>query len=232
MKRVDGVMAAQAIQSPGSGSIPASTLHFWFGESAEAMTLVERYHYSHRWPSAVQYVLTAHLPGGLFGTKGEPVAAVVFGIPGTRWGDDVLELSRMVRIDGIRLPLTALVAAACRKIRKEDHWDLLVSFADARLHHGGVYQACGWSYHGLRKPATEGISVDGVFVPGRSANNRYGTRSADRLRERGIDAELVWDEGKHLYWKALMPSGVAKAHRLELKRMPYPKPVAEKGRQG
>src|SRR5688572_4958593 len=103
---VDSVAAHGELPVHKSGSIPASTLHFWFGEHADAMDLVERFHYSHRWPSNVQMVATAHTAGGLFGNKGECVAAVVFSIPGTRWSEDVLELSRLVRRDGERVPLS------------------------------------------------------------------------------------------------------------------------------
>lgn len=222
---VDGVSVARAVQQSGSGSIPASTLHFWFGESDDAHELVERFHYSHSWPSAVQFIVSAHLPGGLFGNKGPCVAAAVFGIPGTRWSEDVLELSRLVRHDDYRVPLTALIAAACRKIRRSE-WDLLISFADAQRHHGGVYQACGWNYHGMRKAAMEGVRIDGAFIPGRSANHRFGTRSPDKLRELGIDAVGVWDEGKHLFWKALRPTGQEKATRLKLDARTYHKPKA------
>ncbi len=226
MTRVDGVAGAQAIQSSGSGSIPASTLHFWFGQDDDAMELVKQFHYSHRWPSNVQMVNTAHEVGGLFGNKGAAVAASVFSIPGTRWSEDVLELSRLVRREGRRVPLSALIAASCRKLRQQGEWDLLVSFADAQRHHGGVYQACGWNYHGLRKPAMEGVRIDGQFVPGRSANSRYGTRSPLRLAERGIQAEAVWDEGKHLFWKALARSGQDKAQRLGLQQSAYHKPAS------
>jgi hypothetical protein len=36
--------------------------------------------------------------------------------------------------------------------------------------------------------------------------------------------EPHWDEGKHLYWRALSAAGDAMAGRLKLDRRPYPKP--------
>ena len=74
----------------------------------------------------------------------------------------------------------------------------------------------------------DGIVINGEFIPGRTATGRFGTRSPERLRERGIDADASWDTGKHLYWKAINRRGAAKAHRLGLKQCPYPKPDAQR----
>ena len=65
------------------------------------------------------------------------------------------------------------------------------------------------------------------FVPGRMANNAYGTQSPTKLNERGINAVPHYDDGKHLYWRALNRSGRQKSKRLGLLSMPYPKPDAE-----
>lgn len=207
------------------GSIPASALHFCTGQDVEAAALVKTYHYSRRTPSNIQFIGTLHLPGGLFGDFGEAVAAIYFGIPPTRWGEPVLELTRLVRKEGIRVPLTLLIRLACQRLKADNH-DLLVSFADAgEGHHGGVYQAAGWNYHGQRERAMDGLLVNGRFVPGRSCNSTWGTRSPDRLRERfpAWKIEPHYDIGKHLYWRALGKKGEAKAARLELKRNAYPK---------
>jgi hypothetical protein len=216
-------MAHNEKPSRKSGSIPASSLHFWVNETDAAMDLVERFHYSGRWPSNVQLVMTAHLAGGLFGNKGDAVAAVVYSIPGTRWSVPVWELSRLVRTDN-RLPLSALVAASVRKLKRMDTPGVMVSFADwTQKHHGGVYQACGWHYTGLRGRRMDGVIVDGEFTPGRSANSRCGTQSPSRLKERGIEAEPHYDEGKHLYWLA-WGEGIQTAEGLGLESLPYPKP--------
>jgi len=39
--------------------------------------------------------------------------------------------------------------------------------------------------------------------------------------------EPHYDEGKHLYWRALSKSGQRKAQELKLATMPYPKPKKE-----
>ena len=168
-----------------------------------------------------------HEAGGLFGDYGEAVAAIIFCIPPTRWSEPVLELARLVRRDDVDLPLTTLIAAACDCLRRNGA-DLLVSFADwTHRHHGGIYQAASWNYAGERERRMDGVIMDGRFVPGRSANSAYGTRSPARLAERGIVAEAHYDEGKHLYWRALNKAGRAKAKRLGLACLPYPKPERE-----
>lgn len=228
--REDGVARARPDNHRGSGgAIPASSLFFHAGNTDDAASLVKRYHYSRRMPSSIQFVGGFYLSGGLFGTRGECVASVIFSIPGTRWGEPVYELSRLVRKDDVRVPLTKLISLAVSRLRAEGLTDLLVSFADwTQRHVGTIYQAAGWHYAGKRGVRMDGLTVDGEFVPGRSCNSRWGTQSPARLAERfpSMKIEPHWDEGKHLYWKAIRPSGDLKAQRLELKREPYPKSEA------
>jgi len=205
----------------------ASQFYMHTGETDEARALVNRYHYSHRFPSNVQVCATWHEPGGLFGDSGPPIAAVVFSIPPTRWSEPVWELSRLVRRDDVDCQLTGLISSAVRYIKQTGRMDLLVSFADrTQGHHGGIYQAASWNYAGKRGARMDGVVVDGVFVPGRSANSRWGTRSPGRLRALGIEATPHMDEGKYLYWKPLTKSGARKAARLGLGSFSYPMPDA------
>ena len=215
-------------------TMPASDLFFRTGQTDEAVALVKNYHYSHRAPANVQLVGTFHTAGGLFGDFGPAVAAVFFSIPPTRWSEDVLELSRLVRAESCRVPLTRLISLACKRM-KADGIDMLVSFADAGAgHHGGIYQACAWNYDGQRDRRMDGLMIDGRFVPGRTCNSLYGTRSPDKLRHAkpGWNIEPHYDIGKHLYWRALSRSGKAKAARLGLKRMAYPKPDSDMSNAG
>ncbi len=207
-------------------TIPAADLHFRLGQMDEAVALVKAFHYSHRAPANIQLVGTFHKAGGLFGDFAPAVASIFFSIPPTRWSEDVLELSRLVRHDDCLVPLTRMIAMACRRLRS-DGVDLLVSFADAGAgHHGGIYQACSWAYHGQRDCRMDGLMINGRFVPGRTCNSLYGTQSPKRLRHAkpGWKIEPHYDIGKHLYWRALSRSGKAKAARLGLKQMAYPKP--------
>jgi len=209
---------------------PTCALHVSFGQLDAAKALVMKYHYSHRWPSVIEACGTLHQPGGLFGNLGEAVAACVFGIPPTRWSEAVLELERLVRRDDVSVPLTGLISATCEDVRRRGTFDLLVSYADwTQGHHGGIYQAASWNYDGQRERAQDGLVVNGKFVPGRMCFNLWGTRSPNQLRHehRRWDIQPHYDEGKHLYWRALSRHGMKKATRLGLRCSPYPKPAVQ-----
>jgi hypothetical protein len=203
-------------------------MNFHLGETVEARHLVITYHYSRRWPAGVQLVGTDHQPGGLFGDSGPATAACVYGQPAARWSQPVIELTRLVRTPTHTNPLSALVAETTRWIRRKNIADLVVSFADATVdHHGGIYQACSWNYHGQRPGRMDGVTVNGVFIPGRNANHEWGTQSPTRLAEIGIHAEPHYDHGKHLYWRALTRTGHRQAEALKLQTNPYPKPAQQ-----
>jgi hypothetical protein len=194
--------------------------------TAEADALIMRWHYSHRVPKNIQAVGMWRLDGGLFGDTGPAVAACYFSIPPTRWGEPVLELSRLVRAEGVALPpLSGLIAETVRWVKRKRLADLVVSFADAtHSHHGGVYQAASWQYDGQRAASMDGVIYGGQLVPGRSANSIWGTRSPAKLAERGIIVAPHYDEGKYLYWRAVNRAGSQQAKRLGLRAMAYPKP--------
>ena len=178
-------------------------------------------------PANIQHCYAVRRSGGLFGDFGDAIdAAAVFSIPPTRWGENVIELLRLVRRPNYNAPLTELLAFSCRWLRKAGV-PLLVSFADwTQRHHGGIYQAAGWNYAGCRDRRMDGVVIDGQFWPGRSCNSRWGTRSTDKLREimptRAIEPH--YDDGKHLYWRALSVAGKTRAKRLGLQVRHYPKP--------
>lgn len=195
-------------------------------DASEVWPLIRRFHYSRRMPSSILHCYVHRTPGGLLGDTGEVTAAAVFSNPPTRWSADVLELSRLVRSPDHAVPLSRLVSFACDWLKKQGHV-LLVSFADwTQHHHGGIYQACGWNYAGQRERAMDGVVFDGVFKPGRSCNSTWGTRSPERLRAMfpAADIQPHYDDGKHLYWRALSVAGKTRAKRLGLQSMPYPKP--------
>jgi len=203
------------VQSGGGGAIPASSLHFRTGRINEASQMVLTHHYSHRVPGSVVLVGSLHLDGGLFGGDGECVAAAFFSLPPTRWSEDVLELTRLVRADD-RVPLSMLISLCVKALRKQKH-DLLVSFADrTQGHEGFVYRASNWNYARCNDRSNDGVVVNGRFVPGRSAVGKYGTRSVDKLRKMfpHFSVEPHYDEGKHLYWLPLGKRGMEKATRL------------------
>lgn len=119
--------------------------------------------------------------------------------------------------------ISQLVSWTTRKALAE--CEVLVSFADQTQRHVGfIYQASGWAYHGLRERRMDGLIVDGTFVPGRTCNSVYGTRSPDLLRSRMPNADIQphFDEGKHLYWKS---NNRKRIELLGLQSKPYPKAI-------
>lgn len=198
-----------------------------FGNNEDAQALVLNYHYSHRLPGAPVCVCTQY-------RDNEAVAAVFFSNPPTRWSEKVIELSRLVRKEGIepKPVLTQLISEGIKGCRQRGI-DILVSFADSTQgHHGGIYQAASWNYHCLRKPQNDGWMIDGVFVPRRTCYARWGTSGnalIDILQRDGITAVKHFDTGKHLYWKALTRKGKQTAKILGLQSMPYVKIVSTIG---
>lgn len=223
-----GVEETTPAHQPGHvGSMPTPrSYHFHLNDKRSLSQLVHDHHYSARLPGSIQLIATWHDDGGLFGDSGEAVAGLSFSSPPTRWSEPVLELTRLVRSDDCCRPLTGFIAEAVSWVRHKRMADLLVSFADPTFgHHGGIYQAASWHYHGRRDAAVDGIVLNGKFIPGRTCNATWGTRSPEKLRGMGIPAEAHWDAGKHLYWRPVTRRGIVKAKRLGLLALPYPKPA-------
>jgi hypothetical protein len=198
-------------------------------EPDEIWPLVRDHHYSGRMPANIQHCYAIRRPGGLFGDSGEPIAGIIYSIPPTRWSENSLvELSRIVRHPSCAIPLTKLISFTFPWLKRAG-WALAVSFADwTQKHHGGIYQAGGWLYGGLRERRMDGLLIGGKFLSGRTCNHVYGTRSPSKILERLPEADIEphYDEGKHLYWRPVAVAGRAKAKRLGLKSLPYPKPNA------
>lgn len=196
---------------------------FYLGRNKAADKLVEVYHYSHKVPTNIQ------LCGTLIRDR-QPIAAVFFSIPATRWSEKVLELCRLVRKEDVdpKPTLSQVISVACKQIKKKTEHDLLISFADSTQgHHGGIYQACSWNYHTIRKPRLDGFTIDGVLTAARTCNHRYGTSGQGLIKileAQGHTCVPHFDKGKHLYWKALNKNGEEKAKRLGFTKSSYPKP--------
>ena len=213
----------RANQRGDGGSIPARSLLFAMNMLDEAASLVRQFHYSKRPAANVQAVGTWHMPDGLLGLPGTCIAACCFSIPPTRWTEEVIELSRLVRTPDSAPPLTQLIRLTLARLPQQ--FDLAVSFADKTQGHVGyVYQAAGWKYSGARERCMDGVVIEGKFYAGRSCNSTWGTRSPSKLAALlRVAVEPHYDEGKHLYWKAVRASGAAKAERLGLQSLAYPK---------
>lgn len=72
----------------------------------------------------------------------------------------------------------------------------------------------------------DGLLVNGKFYPGRTCVSKFGTRSPVLLKDKRPEWDILphFDEGKHLYWKALDKNGLKKAQEYGLEAHPYPKP--------
>lgn len=191
---------------------------------SQIFNLIQTYHYSHLVPS----IRAIRKASGLLTEETTLVAGILWSIPASSWKEPVLELSRLVRLPDTRPPLTKLISQSVKEIIKEKQYNLLISYADATHdHHGGVYQAASWKYSGVRKGRLDAFLIDGVRVPCRTCNHRYGTSSIkliEILGKKGHKVIPCISKDKHLYWRALSKEGIAKAERLGLKDLPYPKP--------
>jgi hypothetical protein len=124
--------------------------------------------------------------------------------------------------------MTQLISKALGYIKKEKLAIMIISFADVEEdHHGGIYQACSWIYHGMRNKRLDGVNIDEQFMSARTCNHRYGTSSVPLLRRKLKGRKVVphFDSGKHCYWKALSKQGMRLAVNLAFHSRAYPKPM-------
>ena len=188
----------------------------WCSHEA-AKHAVMRWHYSRRMPAGKNVYLGVW-ESGLF------TGAVVFGLGsgaatnGTRFGlpanCNVAELTR-IALRTHRSTVSRVIAVAVRLLhRQSPGLRLLISFADpVQGHHGGVYQAAGWTYAGLTKPDVK-YRVAGKWVHHRTATTRG---SAAGLPSRYVPA-------KHRY---LLPLDAEMRARIAPLSQPYPKRVKQ-----
>jgi hypothetical protein len=194
---------------------------------SETKTLVETFHYSGQWPRLVQTIGTWHIDGGLFGDSGPAIAACLFGQPIARaWNNKCFELLRLVRHPNHDAQLTGLISQTMRWTYKLTGMDLFVTYADTTFeHHGGIYQAASWNYHGQTEPRKSFLIINGERLHARSVAAKYGTQSIQKLQQRGIHIETETTQGKHLYWKPITKRAKHRANQMGLEINTYPKPT-------
>jgi hypothetical protein len=187
-----------------------------FAQSKEA---VERWHYSRRTPSGSSVRI------GVWEDE-RFIGAILFGQPNTsaRFLDlphgTVLELQR-VALDKHQTPVSRIARIALRlAIKQKPETRLFLSYADAgQGHHGGIYQAMGWTYTGLCCGHNDYL-IDSKLVPGRTCNSRWGTRSPARLAALGIAVERVIPTRRRRY---CLPLDTEIAARITPLAQPYPR---------
>lgn len=119
--------------------------------------------------------------------RGEFSGVVIFGMGasnalGKRWGlagTEVCELARVALKPDHGCQVSRVLRVAVAMLRRQSPGiRAIVSFADPRFHHGGVYRASGWIYTGQTAP-------DRQYV------DRYGVTHHSRgVKERGWDRTL------------------------------------------
>lgn len=96
---------------------------------------------------------------------------------------------------------------------------LIVSYADSNQgHHGGIYQAGNWFFIGVAND--NDLFLNGKLVHCRSAVAKYGTRSLDKLKQIGFDAEYIKTKDKYKY---VMPLTKEMHDKIKKIALQYPK---------
>ena len=135
-------------------------------ERCEAMDTIKTRHYTRSVSSAKSHYVRFE------------DALVVWSIPANKniakflfgWNANVWELSRLWAPDGHELNLlTRAISAGVKIIKRLENPDALVSYADPNVgHHGGVYRAASWIYHGRSDEVRSWKSSDGCTIARRA----------------------------------------------------------------
>jgi hypothetical protein len=183
-------------------------------DHAAAKYAVENWHYSRSLPAGKLFKVGAW-EGDKF------VGAVIFayganGNIGKPYGLVQTQVCELVRV-ALRdhsWPVSRIMRFAMKMLRDNNPgMRLAVSYADTgQDHHGGIYQATGWTYEGYFGGESS-VVVNGRKMHRRQAYSLYGT-----TRPKG--SVNVPASGKHKY---LMPLDEAMKSKIEPLRKPYPK---------
>jgi hypothetical protein len=194
----------------------------------ELWPLVRDFHYSRRMPSAIQHCFALREVGGLFGDTGPVVAGAIFGLgANSRMPKQSIELTRLVRKSEVKCNLTQLVSFGLRWIRGNTLTTFCYSYADtAHGHHGGIYQAAGFTYVGQNKPQSSVFFADGTKPHKRSLSAKYGSAALEVVRMHHPDAYCGFEEPKHFYVFPLRQKWNTLKKIYGWERKPYPKPDA------
>lgn len=158
-------------------------------------------------------------PGGLLGDTGEPMAAIVYTAPINRYfGDQAVELARLVRRPEVTQPISEFVAWSLRWLRKNTELAYCLSYADSGAgHHGGIYQALSFDYVMLSK------GHSGWRNP--TTGETVSSRAFDQRRPGFQDGwQRTKSAPKFLYVKALAERRSKLLARFGWTPLPYPKP--------
>lgn len=195
-----------------------------WADSKAAHFACTRWHYSASVPPGVSNIVgvwedDAFIGVVMFARGASPHLAKQFGVSQT----ESCELVR-VALRAHSTPVSRIVRIAVKLVRTHNPGlRLIISFADpARGHHGGIYQAGGWTYVGRSAPSHAYVDRTGrVWHQRQVTATGYGIEFGQRRRcVKKSEVRAVTLPGKHRY---LLPLDARmRALCIELAR-PYPK---------
>jgi hypothetical protein len=184
---------------------------------------VEHWHYSRKMPRSKLARIGVwederFVGAVIFGVGATPEIGKPYGLVQT----EICELVRVALTDH-RVPVSRVVAIAVRLLKRAmPGLRLIVSFADtSQGHHGGIYQAAGWTFVGSEE--YHAYRVGGEVVHPRVLHLRFGVggQSIPWLRAH-VDpmAERIANGIKHKY---VMPLDAEMRAKILPLAKPYPK---------
>jgi len=194
----------------------------------ELWPLVRDFHYSRRMPSVKLHCFAWREAGGLFGDTGEPKAGVIYGLSANNaWPFDALELQRLIRCEEFGQPLSSFVSWSLRWLRSHTETPFAFSYADSgQNHHGGIYQATGWKFVKISRGDLAFADAAGNYIHGKTAYDRFGTRSVPAVLKLNPGWTVVRDTDKFVYIFPLRQKWPTIARKHGWEEKPYPKPSA------
>ena len=163
----------------------------------------------------------------VFNDKKEWCGVICFGIGATNniampYGlnqGQVIELVRMA-MNGKQESTTKAMAIALKLVYKDaPNVKLVVSYADSEQgHYGTIYQATNWFYTGFSTDTN--LIVNGKREHRRTLGSRFGTCSADAIRQKGYKVEVIKTKPK---WKYIYPLYKSLIPLCKSLSKPYPK---------
>jgi len=191
-------------------------------EHKAAAYAAERWHYSECLPASPTAKIGVWEDGDFIGavtySKGSNGnMASMFSLDAT----EVCELTRVALNDHDAPVSQVLSISRDLLIERFPKIKIVVSYADPfQDHSGSIYQADNWHYIGKTEKSRR-IIIDGESKHARSMYEKYGTSSANKLRQRlpAKDIGVEHREGKHRY---AYPLTEAAKRKLEPMSEPYP----------
>ena len=198
---------------------------FTGASSDEVWPLVRDYHYSKQMPAGVRHRFAWREDGGLFGDTGMVMAGIVYGTGNIKMPFDALEMMRLVRDPSLTQPLSLFVSQSIRWLRANTGWAFIFSYADpSQEHHGGIYQASGFTYVGRSKRQKTFFNNDGEPIHKRTVSAELGTASQEGVFRKHPDWTVGYTIPKYLYIKPLRQRLNSILRQQGWKKLPYPKP--------